>query len=205
MRNLLGPAARYRAVETAVVGVLTAMVCAAVLLVPLLQRAIVQSVLNTAIAEGSARDTGMVITSIPPDNGTYPTVDPTSLVDEVPEGSLPLFGPAVGSVAVDIGLAPRRKSSPAGQLLWRGDACQHVRFTAGGCPTGQNQVAVSAAESQRRGWRVGSWVAVFELKSGLRATVRVTGVYVQVPGATGSGPPWPAVPPSRPPPSSTPC
>ncbi|CCH77869.1 conserved membrane hypothetical protein [Nostocoides japonicum T1-X7] len=181
MRVLITPAARYRAVETTVIGTLTALVCACVVLTPVLQRAIVQSVLDTAVAERGPRDTGVVVTSIPPEGASSPVVDPATLATGIPAPSRALLGAGIGSVSVDIALAPRRLSSPKGELTWRDGMCQHVRFATGTCPSREDEVAVSTDEARRRGWAVGSRIGVYEQASGLAATLTVTGTYAQEP------------------------
>lgn len=182
----MNQAARFRIVETTVIGVLTMLVCLCAVLAPVLQRAIVQSTLNTALTEGSARQTGVVITVVPPDTG-YAVTDPKTLAPLVPAMSRPLFGPPVGQASLAVVLAPYLPSSPTTTLLYRDQVCHHIRIVSGTCSMTAGDVMVSASDAARRHWAVGTRLSVREEKSArsayIGASFRVAGTYVQVPGS----------------------
>jgi hypothetical protein len=86
---------------------------------------------------------------------------------------------------------PDALSSPTGSLVWRTGACAHLRFGSGGCPDGVREVAVSEADAQNYGWKVGSRIRVVERlndptldpNAAPRPTLRVVGVYTVQRGA----------------------
>ncbi len=107
------------------------------------------------------------------------------LTAALPDGWDALFEPPVaGQVAAASWVTPRYPLGIGGALTWRADICAHLLFTGGRCPTGTDQVAVSAADAERYEIRVGQRVG---LQSSISKPVPVTVVGIYRPKAEGEG------------------
>lgn len=183
----MNAAARYRRTEALVVAGLTALICAAAILGPTLQRAIEQSVLNTVLVSEHPPEAGLVVTASSADPLGLPPPDPKTIDGLVPARVRSLLTAPVEQVGVTVTLVGRQRPAPSGRLLFRDGMCRHVRVVAGRCPTAAGEALVSASDATARGWSPGSSFALFDTGSKVDVPMTVVGSYVQVPGPYWSG------------------
>ncbi len=180
--GVLRPALRRRWVEAALTLGLSALICATGVLVPVLEREIVQSVLNVRRAQAPVTDLGLrhVATATQPGQPVPPT---ESLNAQLPQAARVILSTPVSEVTGTFAVLPGRAASPVGRLRARTNACAHVTIRSGRCPTTAGQVLVAAVDAERRGWRVGTRVPV-DARTGGSApvTLTVTGTYTVVDG-----------------------
>ncbi len=103
----------------------------------------------------------------------------------LPDGWDALFeSPVAGQVAPLSWVTPRYPLGIGGVLSTRTDICAHLVFVTGHCPTGTDEVAVSAADADRFGTRAGQRVRV---QSSISAPVSVTVVAIYRPRDQAEG------------------
>ena len=103
----------------------------------------------------------------------------------LPDGWDALFEPPVaGQVAPLSWVTPRYPLGIGGVLSTRSDICAHLVFVTGHCPTGTDEVAVSAADADRFGIRAGQRVRV---QSSISTPVSVTVVAIYRPRDQAEG------------------
>src|SRR5436305_14632245 len=125
---------------------------------PMYAGAAAESSLRQVLADAPADDTGLHVQA-----DADVTVDPLGPIFRVlPAKFTPAYPTAIptfqlGTRAQGPGHVPPVVSA----IVWRAGTCRHVRFVAGGCPTGPNDVMVSARTA----------VPTWALRLGARVTV----------------------------------
>lgn len=191
-------AIRYRRLQALVLLVLAALITACAVLAPLYDRAMQQALTRLTLDNASDGETAVQLRSLSTldyDATTQQAEAPTSeeLAGSLPEYARGWFGPRIDGTSLLVTRADQTSSSPTGPLLWRDRACENVTFVAGGCPRERGDVAISPADRKNFGLRVGSVVEVQEQPQVNPPTLppprslRVTGVYRQVPGPYWAG------------------
>lgn len=183
----MNAAARYRRTEALVIAGLTALICAAAILGPALQRAIEQSVLNTVLTTEHAPEAGLVVTVSSADPVDLPPPDPKALDGLVPPRTRALLTAPVEQLGVTVTLVSGQRPPPSGRLLFRDGMCRHVRIVSGRCPTSVGEALVSTSDAKARDWVPGSSFALFDPGSKRDVPMTVVGSYVQVPGPYWAG------------------
>ena len=179
-------AIRHRRVQAVVIGLLSALVTACAVFAPLYERALEQALVRSSLSGAPVDASGLSLTSRSLDPAQVATTD--ELEQRVPPRFRAVAGEPVAStrITVQTGVAA---NAPAGTLLSRQGACEHVSFAQGRCPAGRDEVAVSAADSTAWAWRVGHRVRLFEVVPTVDTAttpsrvMTVVGVYRQRPGA----------------------
>ena len=180
-------ALRYRRAQALAVAVLAALVTMCLVLAPLYTRALEQAMVGMTLREAAAERAGVRLASTSATDRSL-AVDPAGLTALLPASIRDDFGPPIAATAVDVRKMPLL-GQPGGQLLARAGQCDHVRFTAGACPTEAFDVAISTDQATAYGLAVGQSIEVGEFdelvslpESAPRTTLRVVGVYDQVDG-----------------------
>jgi putative ABC transport system permease protein len=180
-------ALRWRRSQALVVGLLAALVTACLVLAPLYTRALEQAAVRTSLRAAPVETSGLRLAS---SSSAEPSIAlaPHALVDLVPREARGFFGDPVGSTSVSVRRMPLL-AQPGGRLVARDGQCEHVRFTAGRCPTAAREIAVSADQARVHAQRVGDPLAVGEwdgavstLEASPRTTLVIVGVYQPVDG-----------------------
>ena len=180
-------ALRYRRAQALAVAVLAALVTMCLVLAPLYTRALEQAMVGMTLREAPAERSGVRLASTSATDRSL-AVDPDGLAALLPASIRGDFGPPVAATSVDVRKMPLL-GQPGGRLLARAGQCDHVRFTAGACPTEAFDVAISTDQAAAYGLAVGQSIEVGEFdelvslpESAPRTTLRVVGVYDQVDG-----------------------
>lgn len=169
----------HRRAQAAAIAALAALITACAVFAPLYDRAMQQALVQQRLADHPVQLTGLRLTA------TGGTADPVSLESDVPDAIRRHLGEPVASGRVTVTEVPDDVSSPTGALVWRTGACAHLRFGSGGCPDSAREVAVSEADAQNYGWKVGSRIRFVERvndptldkDAAPRPRLRVVGVY----------------------------
>jgi hypothetical protein len=180
-------ALRYRRAQALVVVVLSALVTTCLVLAPLYTRALDQAMVATLLRAAAAQDSGLRLRSASPTEPAL-ALTPDALEELVPDAVRGRFGTPIAGTAVDVRRMPLL-GEPGGRLLARDQACDHVRFTAGRCPSAAREIAVSTDQAKVYGLPVGGTLAAGEWDDAVslpeaapRTTLRVVGVYEPLDG-----------------------
>ena len=152
-------ALRYRGAQTAALVLLSALVTACAVLAPLYSRALEQGLLQSAVFRAGPADTALVVSA--GRTATSPDLGIADVLDAVPAKARELHEDPVGQLYGRGTVKPRAglMASPL-ELVYRDRVCEHVVFAAGGCPREPGEVAVSAKDFRKWGWRVGQAFSV---------------------------------------------
>lgn len=185
-------AVRYRRAQALVLSVLSTLVITCLTLAPLYTRALEQASVRTLLAGASAEQTGLRLASASASQPKLALI-PDRLLELVPARTRASFGQPVRQTVVEVRRMPLL-GQPGGRLLAREQACDHVRFVAGSCPTAAGEIAVSTDQAATfqmvvgSSLEVGEWDgAVSSVEVSPRATLRVVGVYSVVPDGYWAG------------------
>lgn len=157
-RSALG----HRRGQTLALLAVSALVTACTAFAPVYDRAMQQALVDTLLAHATPAERAVTLVSDAQVNagGATASRDPRELEDLVPAEVSARLGPPVlgrtASVTPDTGEVP-----PAGPLLWREGACEHVRLLSGDCPDAPGEILVSEPDVEN-----------FDLAVGKRTTVR---------------------------------
>lgn len=180
-------ALRYRRAQALVLLVLSALVTTCLVLAPLYTRALEQATTATLLGEATVQESGLRLASSNSNDASL-AMSVEELQDLVPRDVRGLFGTAVTAGSVEVRRMPLN-AQPGGLLLFRDGMCDHVRFTAGRCPTAPGEIAVSTDHARIYEQPVGATVLVGEFDGAVsqpdatpRTTLRVVGVYDVVEG-----------------------
>jgi putative ABC transport system permease protein len=147
-------ALRYRGAQTAALVLLSALVTACAVLAPLYARALEQGLLQSAIFRASAADTALVVSA--GRTATAPDLGIADVLDAVPAKARELHEEPIGQLYARGSVRPRQGLMPSPlEMAYRDRVCDHLTLVAGACPRQAGQVAVSAKDLQKWGWRVG--------------------------------------------------
>ncbi|SES07544.1 FtsX-like permease family protein [Pedococcus cremeus] len=148
-------AIRYRRAQALVLVLLSAMVATCAVVAPLYQRALQQGQLRQAVSQADVVDTALVVRA--GRSQSNPDFRSGDLARSVPASLTGLYGRGVGQMSQPLDVVPRKglKSSPL-TLLARDRVCEHVRVTAGRCPTAPGEVMVSTKDLKAWSWPLGT-------------------------------------------------
>ncbi|WP_028644515.1 FtsX-like permease family protein [Nocardioides sp. URHA0020] len=177
---------RYRPLQAAAVAALAALITACAAFAPLYYRAMQQSLAEITLDNAPVIGNSLQLTSVPA-AGSAEVASVEDIASSVPSGVRDDFRPPILGYTAASAIAPGGPDLPAGDLIWRGGACRHLTFEAGGCPSGPGEIAVSQADVDNFGYDVGSTVKVLGAPTGEAAdppavALEVVGVYRQRPG-----------------------
>jgi hypothetical protein len=186
-------AIRYRRLQALVLLALSALITACTVLAPLYDRAMQQALTRLSVDSAPAGATAVEIRSLSRfgfgvGSPSYQPASLDQLAGLLPAAQRSWFGPRVDGTSLIVTRADQTERSPVGVLRWRAGACEHVSWLAGGCPSRNGDIAVTAADQKNFGLAVGSTVPAVELppveQEGALPTIglRVTGIYRQAPG-----------------------
>ncbi|HET6167159.1 MAG TPA: hypothetical protein VFE07_10050, partial [Marmoricola sp.] len=178
------------------IALLSALVTACALLIPLQQRAIDQA--SAHVELDRAPDSARVLQLSSSTNlsnyylgGGQPglALTPGQLDEETPVRIRQAFGRPVDGQYVDLTMPPTSPRAANGELAWRDGACAHLEMVNGRCPSGAREIAVSVADARNFDWAVGAVLKVEEVmpegapEAPVGMALRVVGTYA-VPPAT---------------------
>lgn len=178
-------ALRYRRAQALVIVVLSALVTTCLVLAPLYTRALEQSTVTTLLRAATPSEAGLRLGSF---SSTEPGIalDPDDLADLVPSTIRGHYGTAIAATSLHVRRMPMG-ADPGGVLLARADACAHVRFVQGQCPTAFGEIAISMDQAKAYQQAPGTAVEVGEFDGAVslptaspRTTLHVVGVYDQL-------------------------
>lgn len=181
-------ALRYRRAQAVVVVVLSALVTACLVLAPLYTRALEQSTVTTLLRAATPTESGIRLASF---SSAEPGIalDPDDLAELIPSGIRARYGTAIAATSVGVRRMPLGPE-PGGVLLARDNACAHVTFLEGQCPSAAGEIAVSADQARVYEHAIGTAVFVGEFDGAVslptaspRTTLHVVGIYEQVDGS----------------------
>lgn len=181
---------RYRPAQATVIALLSALVTACALLIPLEQRAIDQASARVELGRASAAAQVLQLESSGYLSSFYTgggqparALTPAELYDEVPAAVRRSFGRPVGAQLIGVTMPASDAGSAAGVLAWREGACAHLRLASGRCPAAAREILVSTADVRSFGWDVGTVLGALESQpndarqSPRRMSLTVTGTY----------------------------
>src|SRR6478735_3670255 len=100
-------------------------------LAPLYYRAMQQSLTQITIAQAPVITTSLQLSSSP-DDGFYsaaPLATPEQIAAKLPRSFRASYHPPILGYTANSGVLPAGPSQPAGDLVWRDGACEHVSFS----------------------------------------------------------------------------
>lgn len=176
-------AIRYRRAQALVLVLLSALITSCAVLAPLYSRALEQGLLRNAVFRANPADTALSLSVI------RSTISPNTRVDvlrqAVPPEVLGFFEDGIGRYTSEAFVVPRKGllASPLRVIYSKGQ-CEHLKMVQGRCPTGADDVAISAADEKLWKWQLGRTFQVDD-RDGQRGApphrMTVVGVYQQVP------------------------
>ena len=194
---------RYRPFQAVAIATLAALVTACAAFAPLYGRAMQQALTDLAVDRTEQEVVGLQLRAIASDPRTTfgshvrtrPPA-PETVLARVPAGMRRSYlAPVLGYAAVATvprgeipATDPGSRTASTGELRWREHACDHLTFSAGGCPARPGDVAISEADARILGMRVGMSFGVPGIARNdpeaviPTATLTVRGVYRQRPG-----------------------
>ena len=196
-------AIRYRRLQALVLLALAAVITACTVLAPLYDRAMQQALTRLSVDSAPAGATAIEIRSLSRfrfgvGSPSFEAASQDELAGLLPASARTWFEPRIDGASLLVTRADQTERSPMGVLQWRAGVCEHVNWLAGGCPGRDGEIAVTAADQKNFGLAVGSTVPVVEQPAVQQdrplpaVGLRVTGIYRQAPGATGTTRCWPA-------------
>jgi putative ABC transport system permease protein len=180
---------RHRPWQGVSLFLLAALIVTAASSTPLFIRSLEQSVTRMTLHDNAIVDTGIQLGWTGPQEHVAadrdPPIMPEKLAGYVPDAVRRSFAAQVlglqAEPAATVDGAPY-----AGRVVWRTGMCAHVRMVTGRCPTDQDTIAVSEADSRRLRLHPGSTVSITDENPAPRRTpqvpLTVVGVYRQLPG-----------------------
>lgn len=179
---------RYRPLQAAAVAALAALMTACAAFAPLYYRAMQQALTAVTIESSSVLGTSVQL-AMSPGDGFYdslPVQPPEEIAKDLPAQYRSDFHAPVLGYTGSSSVLPGQPTDPSGDLAWRSDQCAHLTFVEGGCPQASGEIAVTAADGEHFGLKMGSTtrVAGAAQPDGSKAVVRlkVVGVYEQQAG-----------------------
>ena len=161
---------RYRPFQAVAIATLAALVTACAAFAPLYGRAMQQALTDLAVDRTEQEVVGLQLRAIASDPRTTfgshvrtrPPA-PETVLARVPAGMRRSYlAPVLGYAAVATvprgeipATDPGSRTASTGELRWREHACDHLTFSAGGCPARPGDVAISEADARILGMRVG--------------------------------------------------
>lgn len=124
---------------------------------PVYDRAMQQALVDTLLAQATPAEASVTLVSESSDfaGGAIDSRDPREVAALIPDDVAARLGPVVlgrsAIVTPTTGEVP-----PAGLLLWRDGACEHVRLLSGSCPDATGEILVSEADVENFGLRPGA-------------------------------------------------
>ena len=194
---------RYRPFQAFAIAMLAALVTACAAFAPLYDRAMQQALTDLAVDHTDQAIVGLQLRAIASDPRTTfgahvrtRPPEPQAVLAEVPTAMRASYlAPVLGYAAVatvpkgEIPASdPSAPTGSTGEVIWREGACDHVTFTAGGCPTQAGDVAISEADARIFGLHVGMSFRVPGIPhnnsqaTAPTAGLTISGVYRQRPG-----------------------
>ena len=139
-------ALRYRRAQAVVVVVLSALVTACLVLAPLYTRALEQSSVTSLLRAATPAESGIRLASF---SSAEPGIalDPDDLAELIPSSIRARYGTAIAATSAGVRRMPLGPE-PGGVLLARDNACAHVTFVKGQCPSAAGEIAVSADQAK---------------------------------------------------------
>jgi putative ABC transport system permease protein len=124
---------------------------------PVYDRAMQQALVDTLLAQATPAEASVTLVSESSDfaGGAIDSRDPREVAALIPDDVAARLGPVVlGRTAI---VTPTTgEVPPAGLLLWRDGACEHVRLLSGSCPDATGEILVSEADVENFGLRPGA-------------------------------------------------
>lgn len=184
------------------IALLSALVTGCAILTPLYQRALDQASVAVELDRAPAGATALRLTSIgilsnyySGEGAAVAALTPEQLDDRVPASLRRSFSAAVAARFVRVAIPAGQPHSSDGPLVWREGVCDHLAFTAGRCPSGAGEIAVSTADAANFGWAPGARVGVHEIQPqeivtpAIAKVLTVSGIYSTPEGRYWEG--WP--------------
>jgi len=179
-------AIRYRPWQSLVVLLLSAVVAGTAVLAPLYDRAVQEAMVRDLVSDASPQVAGVLVRSTGrfDDRGASAPLATSTLVRQFPGSVRAYFRDPISTVSTSVAVDDPKLDNPVGSLLVRDDQCDHVELESGSCPAAAGEVAISTADAEVFGWRVGDRVVVTESSqlldppsSAHRARLEVVGIY----------------------------
>ena len=174
-RSALG----HRRGQTLTLAAVSALITACTTFAPVYDRAMQQALVDTVLAHTSTAAKSVTVLSEATVNagGATEARDPRDLQTMVPREVAGQLGPPVlgrtASVTPVAGDVP-----PTGPLVWREDACEHLRVLSGTCPGAPGEILVSDVDVDNFGLSLGSTAKVRAAVDGQpRVRLEVVGTY----------------------------
>ncbi|MEO5665185.1 MAG: hypothetical protein ABIR39_18120, partial [Nocardioides sp.] len=156
-RSALG----HRRGQTFALVAVSALITACTAFAPVYDRAMQQALVDTLLAQAGPGEKAVILQSesLVTAGGETAALDPRDLEVLVPGDVAARLGLLVlgrtASVTPAVGAVP-----PTGPLVWREDACEHVRVLSGTCPAAAGEILVSEADVGTFGLAPGSTTEV---------------------------------------------
>lgn len=182
-------AIRYRPWQSLVLVCLSAVVAGTAILAPLYDRALQQAMVSSLIAKASPDVASVSVRSAGrfDNRGAHAPYATSRMLSQFPESARPYFQDPITTMAASVVAIDPANASPVGSLMNRDDMCSHVEFSAGSCPSTEDQIAISADDADVFGWWVGDAIRAEESSPLLdspvahRRTLEVVGIYTTDP------------------------
>ena len=180
---------RYRPGQALALVALAALVAACAVFAPLYDRAIQQAVVRTTLDGAAPLTTGVQLSTVSAGADPLAAVPaPEDVADVLGKRYRSDFRPAVLGYRGDSAVRPGATTDPAGDLIWRDGACDHLTVVDGRCPSAPAEVLVSTADAKIFGYDIGSTLdidgRIFQRGPALHSktvTLTVVGTYTQRP------------------------
>ena len=144
----------WRRGSSAVVLVVAALTVAAAAIGPLYAAAATESVLQDRLRGATALQTTIAFRMDA--DVSYPGSIGAVAAAQAERGDLPGYGPVVDWVSVSTAVQGGSSVPAQTQVVWRDNACEHLRLVEGRCPTEVGEVIASERSAEAFGWRLGT-------------------------------------------------
>jgi ABC-type antimicrobial peptide transport system permease subunit len=151
-------AIRYRGGQSLVLVLISALVATCAAFAPLFSRSIDQALLRATLGRLETADLKLGVLAT---RTSDPELTAQAVEAGMPAGLQHWYEPGLSMTTADSQVVPTagKKPSPA-RLVARDEVCDHVTLDQGRCPSGANDLLVSAVDAKVWGWKVGSTLTV---------------------------------------------
>ncbi|CAI9413445.1 FtsX-like permease family protein [Nocardioides sp. T2.26MG-1] len=166
---------RYRPFQALALAALAALVTACAVFAPLYDRAMQQALTDITVERADPDSVALQVST--GSDSLFSNAKPENLVALVSPAMRDSYLDPVLGYRATAEVLPGQPNDPLGDLVWRDGECDHVAFVRGDCPAAPGDIAVSTADADNFGLRVGRRLTIRPASGDVGSRLRVTGIY----------------------------
>ncbi|GAA4126202.1 hypothetical protein GCM10022415_33910 [Knoellia locipacati] len=171
-------AIRYRGGQSLVLILISALVASCAAFAPLFSRSIDQALLRATLGRLEAADLKLGLLATRTQD---PELSASTVEQEMPRTLDQWYYPGVSMTTANTDVVPTRGKKPSPvRLVARDEVCDHLTLSEGACPSGEEDLLVSAADAKVWGWKLGTALVLSDNNGAPRPYV-VSGIYTAKP------------------------